>query len=282
MNQALSTGTGNGSKPIVSIIIPTLNSASTLRATLQSIMNQTYKNIEVIVVDGGSKDSTREIAAEFGDTRVETTDPDRSTQLNFGARLAKGKYVYRVDSDFILEPAVVEEAVKKCEAGMHAVLIHNTSDPTISIWSRARKLERDCYRDQDVHVAIRFMLKSDFEAVGGFQDYSRLEDYDLHNRLVKLGIRVGRIEPQEVHIGEPKHLSDVVRKHVFYGENVRAFIRLNPSLAWRQITPFRVAFLRHWRDFLKDPVATSAFFIYEFVRYASAVAGALKDFTRSS
>jgi len=267
--------------PLVSIIVPTLNSARTLGATLGSIRAQTYSNIEVVIVDGGSRDATKEIATSSGRTQFYTTNPDKSTQLNFGAKLAKGKYVYRVDSDFILEPTVVEEAVRECERGANAVLIHNTSDPSISIWSRARKLERDCYRDANLHVAIRFMRKSDFDAVGGFQDYSRLEDYDLHNKLIRLGIRVGRIKAQEVHIGEPRHLSEVVRKHVYYGENVRAFIRSNPD-AWAQITPFRVAFLRHWRDFLKDPLVTSAFFLYEYVRYASAVAGALSGIGKSS
>jgi len=263
--------------PLVSIIIPTLNSSATLEATLDSVERQTYENTEVIVVDGGSRDATRTIAAEFKNVAVVETAADKSAQLNFGSKLAKGKYLYRVDSDFILEPTVVEEAVKKCESGFQAVLIHNTSDPTISIWSKARKLERDCYRDQEIHVAVRFMRRSDFEAIGGFQENSRLEDYDLHNRLVQLGIKIGRIDAEEMHIGEPRHLSEVVRKHVYYGKNVRAFLRTNPPDAWRQITPFRAAFLKHWRDFLRDPGTTGAFFLYQYVRYASAVAGALEE-----
>jgi glycosyltransferase involved in cell wall biosynthesis len=262
---------------MVSIVIPTRNSAATLSSTLQSIQGQTYTNIEVIVVDAYSSDSTREIAETSG-AIVYTSLPERSAQVNYGAGFAKGKYVYRVDSDFILEPTVVEEAVGICEKGADAVLIHNTSDPTISIWSRARKLERDCYRDQNVHVAIRFMRRDYFVRVSGFlENLIAAEDYDLHNRLIELGVRVGRTKAQEVHIGEPRHLREVVQKHVYYGENIRAFIRSNPKAAWQEITPFRVAFLRHWRDFMVDPEVTLAFFVYEYVRYASALAGALAD-----
>ncbi len=261
---------------MVSIIIPTWNSERTLRKTLLSIQAQTYKNIEVIVIDAHSTDSTRTIASAFKNVKTVTAYPERSSQLNYGAAEAHGRYLYRVDSDFILEPKVVEEAVKACSRGATAVLIHNTSDPTISLWSKARRLERDCYRDETTHVAVRFIQKSDFQAIGGFlESLVAAEDYDLHNRLIRLGIVIARIAPKEVHIGEPRHLKEVVLKHVYYGKHIHEFIQSNPGTAWRQITPFRVAFLRHWRDFLADPKATLAFFFYEYVRYLSAMAGAL-------
>ncbi len=260
--------------PLVSIIVPTMNSALTLRATLRSIRGQTYTKTEVIVVDSFSTDGTAKIASEFGNVRLCLGGGERSAQMNLGVSQAKGEYVYRVDSDFILEPTVVEEAVRKCLEGANAVLIHNTSDPTISMWSRARKLERDCYRNEDINVAIRFMRKSDFQAAGGFlENLVAAEDYDLHNRLVRMGITIARIEPQEVHIGEPRHLRDIVLKHIYYGRHIPAFLTTNPKTGWRQISPFRAAYIRHWRDFLKDPATTLAFFVYQYVRYASAAIG---------
>lgn len=270
---------GSSDSPLVSIVIPTLNSEATLRATLQSIRRQTYPNIEVVVVDGHSEDSTRQIATEFKNVKVYLGGRGRSAQVNVGARVARGKYLYRVDSDFILEPDVVREAVEKCERGAEAILIHNTSDPTISLWSKARKLERDCYRDTDFHVAVRFMRRSDFERVGGFSEsLIGAEDYDIHNRLVKMGIRVDWIESQEVHIGEPKRLKDVVLKHVYYGKHIRDFLKSNPSIGWKQVAPLRFSFVIHWRDFLVDPRTTLAFFLYQYVRYLSAIAGALASY----
>jgi GT2 family glycosyltransferase len=173
---------------------------------------------------------------------------------------------------------VVEEAVRACENGANAVLIHNTSDPSISLWSRARKLERDCYWDESIRLAVRFFSRSDFVAVGGFlETLVAAEDYDLHYRLLRLGIRIARIKSKEIHIGEPRRLRDVVEKNVYYGKHIRAFIRANPKAAWKQITPLRMAFVRHWRDFLVDPRITVAFLIYQYVRYLSALAGSMVD-----
>jgi glycosyltransferase involved in cell wall biosynthesis len=270
-----SSASGNEEKPLVSIIVPTKDSSRTLPITLNSIKAQTYNNIELIVVDNYSTDATSRIAESYG-ARFFLRGNERSAQVNFGVSNAMGKYVYEVGSDFYLEPTVVEEAAGACVRGATAVLIHNTSDPTISFWARVRKLERDCYKDDEWHVAIRFMLKADFERVGGeLENLVAAEDYDLHNRLLRLGVRVSRIRAQEVHLGEPKKLAEVVRKHIYYGEKIGEFIRENPKTYWLQIAPIRLSYFHHWRDFTKDPRVTLGFFLYQYVRYASAFVGYL-------
>ena len=94
---------------IVSVIIPTKNSEETLEECLKSIKQQSYPHIEIIVVDNFSTDNTRNIAKQFTD-KVLLKGHERSAQVNFGVKYANGKYVYRVDSDFIVEPNVIEEA----------------------------------------------------------------------------------------------------------------------------------------------------------------------------
>jgi glycosyltransferase involved in cell wall biosynthesis len=74
-------------QPLVSIIIPTKNSAEFLEQCLISIKNQSYKNIEIIVVDNFSKDSTREIAKRYGAT-IYLKGPERSAQRNYAAKKA--------------------------------------------------------------------------------------------------------------------------------------------------------------------------------------------------
>ena len=96
----------NGDTPLVSIIIPTKKSSHTLSSCLQSAVNQTYANIEVIVVDNYSSDATRVVAMKYT-KEVFATDPERSIQSNFGAKIALGKYVYRVDSDFVLDSNLI-------------------------------------------------------------------------------------------------------------------------------------------------------------------------------
>jgi len=269
-------------KPLVSIVIPTYNSEKTLAKCLESIKNQTYKNIEVIVVDKFSKDRSVEIAKRFR-AKVFFKGPERASQVNFGVKKARGKYIYRVDSDFVLEPTVVEEAVKKCEEeGYDAIAIHNTSDPTISFWSKVRKFERDCYRDDELNIAARFFKKEVFETIGGFNEsLVAAEDYDFHNRLLEMGFKVGRIKSQEVHIGEPKSLWEIAKKHYYYGKTIGEFIKVNPRKGIKQLSPIRPAFIRHWKKFIRHPILSLGFIIYQFVRYFSAGLGFLTSVTRS-
>ena len=261
-------------KPLVSVVIPTKNSEVTIERCLRSIRKQTYENIEIIVIDNYSKDSTREIAEKFG-ARIYLKGPERASQVNFGMTKAKGRYVYKVDSDFVLETSVVEEAVTSCEEQSYdAVAVHNTSDPTVSFWSKVRKLERDCYRDDELNIAARFLKKSVFESIGGFDEsLIAAEDYDLHNRLLRVGYNIGRIGAQEVHIGEPKSLWEIAKKHYYYGKTIGKYITKNPEKARKQLSPIRLSYLKHWRSFLKHPILTIGFIVYQLVRYSASAIG---------
>ena len=77
---------------------------------LDSIKNQDYENTEIIVVDNYSTDNTLEIAKRYTDN-VYTVSPERSSQINYGVKKSSGKYIYRVDSDFLLERQIISEAV---------------------------------------------------------------------------------------------------------------------------------------------------------------------------
>jgi len=265
------------SSPLVSVIIPTYNSEKTLAKCLESIENQTYKNIEIIVVDKNSKDKTVEVAKSYVVKVFVINARERNEQKNFGITQSKGKYIYVVDSDFIVEPEVIEEAVRKCEnQNYDAICIHNTSDPTVSFWSKVRKFERDCYKDDELNVAARFFKKEVFEAIGGFNESLVAgEDYDFHNRLIEKGFKVGRIQAQEIHIGEPKSLLEIARKHYYYGKTIGEFIRANPQKGIRQLSPIRLAFIKHWRGFARNPILTLGFAIYQTIRYFSAGLGLL-------
>lgn len=266
-------------QPLVSVIIPTLNSEKFLEKCLLSIRGQTYQNIEVIVVDNYSTDKTRKIAEKYADL-ILLKGPERSAQVNFGVKYARGKYVYRVDSDFVVEPQVIEEAVKKCETeGFDAICIHNTSDPSVSFWARVRKLERDCYAFDELNVAARFFRKEVFEKVGGFDErLVAAEDYDMHNRLVKRGFKIGYIKSKEIHIGEPENLLEIVKRHYYYGRTMKKFFASNAVRGIKQVSPIRPAFIRNWRSFVDYPSLAFGFVIYQVVKYLSAGLGLLISF----
>ncbi len=105
----------------VSVIIPVYNVEKYLRQNLESVANQTLKDIEIICVDDGSTDSSFEIVKEFAekDSRfvpVQQANGGAGAARNNGLRRAKGKYLSFLDSDDFFEPNMLEEAYNKAEA----------------------------------------------------------------------------------------------------------------------------------------------------------------------
>lgn len=107
-------------KPKVSVIIPVYNTEKYLREALDSISNQTLKEIEIITINDGSTDSSLDILNEYAkkDNRIIVYSQENQGQAiarNFGIEKSKGKYIYFFDSDDILLHEALEETYNKCE-----------------------------------------------------------------------------------------------------------------------------------------------------------------------
>jgi glycosyltransferase involved in cell wall biosynthesis len=88
-----------------SIIIPTYNSEKTLHKCLESVVNQSFKDFEILIIDGVSTDHTLEIAKSFNDNRIKISlekDEGIYDAMNKGVRLAQGKWLYFLGSDDVL------------------------------------------------------------------------------------------------------------------------------------------------------------------------------------
>ncbi|MBV9277716.1 MAG: glycosyltransferase [Candidatus Eremiobacteraeota bacterium] len=262
--------------PLVSVLIPTKNSAAHLARCIGSVRAQRYPAIEVIVIDNDSHDATPEIARAKAD-RFLVAGGERSRQLNTGAKHANGKYLYRIDGDFVLDRDVIGEAVRLCETeGYDAVAVHNESDPSVSFWAKVRNFERAMYKYDPTIVGARFLSKEAFNAVGGFdEDLIAGEDYDIHNRLLRTGYRIGRIEPAEMHLGEPVSLAEFASKSFFYGQTIGAFVRKSGLRGVRQVSPIRAAFVRHWKEFVAHPGLGLGLGVMQCVKYLCGGAGFL-------
>lgn len=91
--------------PIFSIIIPTYNRATFIKKTIQSVLDQTFQNFEIIVVDDGSTDNTNEIVKQIESSQVtyyKKENGERAAARNYGAKMAAGTFVNFLDSDDIL------------------------------------------------------------------------------------------------------------------------------------------------------------------------------------
>lgn len=263
-------------KPLVSVIIPARDSAAFIVACLKSLKKQTYQNMEIIVVDNNSGDDTVKLAKKLT-KRVYAKGPERAAQVNFGAEKAKGKYLYRVDSDFVLDPDVISQCVTKCEKKkLDGIAVHNTSAEGLGFWAEVRKYERNTYIDDDLIVAVRFFTKKAWKEIGGFDEllYGP-EDYDFHNRFVKAGFKWGRIQAMERHLGEPKSIRDIWSKHYFYGQHMIAYFRKHPKLASLQFNPLRSSYLRHWRVLLEHPQIFAGLMVMTLVKFTAGGLGFL-------
>ena len=102
----------------VSIITPSYNQAEFIEATIQSVLSQTYKNIQYIIVDGGSTDSTMDIVNRYKDKIdivIHEKDNGQSDAITKGFKLADGELVGWLNSDDILYPDCVEQIVRLAE-----------------------------------------------------------------------------------------------------------------------------------------------------------------------
>lgn len=106
------------SEPLVSVIIPTYNRAPLIGAAIQSVLDQTYKNIEIIVVDDGSTDDTQRALEPFAGrlNSLVTTNGGPSHARNIGMKAASGKYIAFLDSDDLYLPQKLELQVAFMEA----------------------------------------------------------------------------------------------------------------------------------------------------------------------
>lgn len=110
----------------VSVVIPTFNSSHYLQMAIQSVLNQTYQDFEIIVVDDGSTDDTQKVASSFGRkvSYFYQTNQGSPIARNVGLKLAKGKYLALLDSDDLFLPDRLERGVKVLDQMPHIDLVH--------------------------------------------------------------------------------------------------------------------------------------------------------------
>jgi len=113
-------------KPLVSILITTYNSEKYIKECLESILNQTYKNLEIIIIDDCSKDNTLNILKEYKDNRIKIYSNKHnlgiSKNLNKGLNKCNGEYIAIMDSDDWSYPDRIKKQVKLMEDNQKTIL----------------------------------------------------------------------------------------------------------------------------------------------------------------
>ena len=176
----------------LSIIIPTLNEAGNIEATLGPLQALRAREVELIIVDGGSSDRTRELAAPLVD-RVMHSAPGRAAQMNAGADIAKGDMLLFLHADSLLPvnaDALIANALANPQAqwgrfdvnisGRHFMLL-------VIAWfmNQRSRLTGIATGDQGI-----FIRRATFVALGGFPLQPLMEDIEFSLRMGKISLPV--------------------------------------------------------------------------------------------
>lgn len=257
-------------QPLVSVVIPTKNSAGSIEHVLQSIGKQTYAPIEVVIVDNHSTDTTVQVAKRYT-SRVFIHGPERAAQVNYGVAKAKGKYVYYTGSDMTIEPDLVRQAVEACEKrdadAVYLNVLTKIKNPTI--WQRVRAVERECYFMEPGMSGARFWKKQVFLSLGGF-DTVLGDEIEFQSRLNEAGYKTVFIKAKENNLGEYANYRTIVTRSIYYGWLMQKAVRLRPERMKKQYKPVRSEFWHHRDILLRDKRVFAYFILYKLTQYICA------------
>jgi glycosyltransferase involved in cell wall biosynthesis len=111
--------------PFVSVIIPYFHQAHFLRSTIESVLQQTYRNFELVLVDDGSTDQTSEVAASYpGIKLIRQSNQGVSAARNTGFRESAGEFVVFLDADDLLLPEALRIGVDELQAHPEAAFVY--------------------------------------------------------------------------------------------------------------------------------------------------------------
>ena len=237
-------------QPLVSVIIPVYNRFEMAKEAISSVIGQTYKDLEIIIVDDGSIDMTSTLAVYFGDDpRVKYLKINHSGMPGFvrnrGVELSKGKYLAFLDSDDLWMDKKVEKQIKYLETNSKYKVVH-----TREAWIRNGKtisqagfkhrrfgnIFPDALEKCIIGPSTVLLEKELYRSLGGFRnDLEIAEDYELWLKLsnsndvayidealiTKRAGHIGQLSEKygQIEIFRIRGLKELVEQHYFSLEN---------------------------------------------------------------
>ena len=185
-------------RQLFTIVIPSYNRANSIARTIKSVLAQTYNNLELIIIDDGSKDNTKAVVQEYlTDSRVRYIYQENAgaqEARNHGLRESNGKYILFLDSDDELLSSFTEKVVQKFESDDFGAVycltgIHDKNGNMVP--ARNDYLDGNCYKEvllQGYLTSTSFIAfkKSCFDVVGNWDKaFPASQDDDMCFRFAK-------------------------------------------------------------------------------------------------
>jgi glycosyltransferase involved in cell wall biosynthesis len=242
----------NTNGPLVSVIIPSYNHAAYIEESILSVINQTYKNIELIVIDDGSTDNSREVLEklqkQYGFTLIFQENQGVSKTLNKAIRqYAHGKYIDGCGSDDFLVLDKIEKQVTFLENHPECAMVFGkvymvneksrvTKKPVIftPFPESVKDITFEFLLDGDIIPAASVMIRREtWDKCGGYNENLSIEDYDIWLKVAYKGKIV--------------YLNDYFAYYRWHGENMSTKVFTIYTETWKLI--------QSWKDKMTPAIA---------------------------
>jgi len=189
---------------LVSVIMPCYNSEKYLKEAIESVLNQTYPKVELIVIDDGSSDASRDVIKSYGDKirAIYQENSGACIARNAGLSVAKGEYIQFLDADDLLDDQAIERCVAAIDPDTDIVFgnydqISESGERVGEVtfcdegsWGQAKIF---CYLlEKPARILISNLLhkrRHIYEAGGFDRSLPRYQEANLHLRLAAMGVR---------------------------------------------------------------------------------------------
>lgn len=238
--------------PLVSVVIPSYNHAAYIEESVLSVVNQTYKNVELIVIDDGSKDNSggilKKLQEQYGFTLIFQENQGISKTLNKALRqYAHGKYIDGCASDDYLAPDKIEKQVRFLEENpdydmvfgkVHIVDEKSQTIENLNIF--------ESFNEPVKHIPFEFLIENNripslsvmlrrdvWEKCGGYNENTTIEDFDLWLKIA--------------YIGKIAYLNDYFAYYRWHWQNVSTQVLKMSTVTWELVNS--------WKDKMPPAVA---------------------------
>jgi len=275
---------------MITVIIPTYNVEKIIERCLVSIKNQTYPEIEILVIDDSSTDNTEKIVRKYANYRKYicpkeealkkkglpfTRKDKRTAQRNYGAKLAKGTYLLFIDSDMELPRDLIKECMDKI-GNNDAILIDDEGIST-TFWSKCHDFEKDLHKGDEEVTSPRFIKKSVFLSFNGLDENLTFnEDIDLHQRMRKNNCKIIHTNTRIKHY-ESDSLKKIIQTYYKYGKTANKYFKKNPKHSIKLYILYHpMLYIKHIDLVLKNPIYGFGSILRKIIEYSASFAGVIK------
>ena len=255
--------------PKVTVLMSVYNGQKYLREAINSILNQTFKDFEFIIIDDCSIDKTKDIILSYKDSRIRFIENKKNIgltkSLNKGLKIARGKYIARMDVDDISMPERVEKQISFLDKHKDIAVVGSWIEIINMESSRAYVLKNDCnpaiikwthiFKNQITHSSA-FFRKEIIKKIGHYNEkYKYAQDFDFWFRisrkykianipkvLVKYRIHSKSVtETPKTHKIQKQSILEIIFNNINYyinldQKNFKIFVN---AIKWAKISSFK-------------------------------------------